>query len=412
MTGCHPWVHRHSVHRLAAWMLGVSIMVLVAGMPMVSAAPQEEAKPRLTLTQLRELLSIGAPDATIAHEIESRGIAFQPSIALLSELQSLNAGEETLATLRKLIPAEQTICDSFGACMSGGQRTFHDRDWNQARAYFAQAATINPNSGQAWNSAGKSYLALQQTQAAYSAWDKALNSGSGVALTACMENGKPVCEGGTLVLTPTTFFRYKGDERVLEVPLSAIKIIGTIRHGSPSYLAFETLINGRKYDFDFFPITATCVWSNVLVCPAAGQTEQLAMASYFEQTLRRLSPGGTGGGAIVSNAEPVTQRDTPPIRINVLHRHRPVGWGLFPAPPVTYCQGILSVSMGMVEYDCTVPDRELGRCEHGMISPVRSVEYKSGGLRIVGSGGNWDFSGNSDDLRRAHDAIAATLAPQ
>lgn len=411
MTGKHSHLHWSSFYALVAWMRAISIMALVVGIPLYSNALQGKENPPLTLTQLRELLSIGAPDATIAHEIESRGIAFQPSVALLNELQGLNAGEETLATLRKLIPAEQNICDSFGACMSGGQRTFHDRDWNQARAYFAQAATINPNSGQAWNSAGKSYLALQQTQAAYSAWDKALNSGSGVALTACMENGKPVCEGGTLVLTPTTLLRYKGDERVFEAPLSAIRVIGTIRHGSPSYLAFETMIDGRKYDFDFFPITITCVWSNVLVCPAAGQAEQLAMANYFDRTLRQLSSGRIGGGAIAPAVEPVGQRDTPPLRITVLHRHKPIGWG-FPSAPVTYCQGVLSISMGMVEYDCTVPDTALGRCEHGMISPVRSVEYKSGGLRIAGSGGNWDFSGNSDDLRRAHDAIAATLAHQ
>jgi hypothetical protein len=45
-------------------------------------------------------------------------------------------------------------------------------------------------------------------------------------------------------------------------------------------------------------------------------------------------------------------------------------------PEATYCQGILTVTLGIVEYDCTVPDRSLGRCERGMISPVRSVEYK------------------------------------
>jgi hypothetical protein len=388
-----------------------AIILLLVCVSLFPAALHGQANPPLTLDQIRSLVSIGDPDATIANEIDSRGIAFQPSEAILSELAHLNAGPQTLAALRKLIPSERTICESFGGCMGGGQHAFHDKEWNEAKAYFQQAAIISQNSGQAWNSLGKVYLALQQTQAAYSAWDKALNSEDGVALTACMENGQPICDGGTLRLTSTTLFRYKGDEKVFEVPLSAVTVIGTIRHGWPSYLTFEMLVNGTSYGFDFFPITVNCYWTNVLVCPAEGKVEQAAMGSYFEQAVRRLVPGGPDGDAIFPPVETSPQTASPPLRIHVWHRHRPVGAGFVVPDQITYCQGFLTVYQGNVEYDCTMPDRTLGRCEHSIISPVRSVEFKGGGLRIVGRGGSWDFFGNANDLTRAHDAIAATLRP-
>ena len=391
----------------------VVVMIIAAGLPLIPAAVHGQVASPLTLDQVRSLLSIGAPDATIANEIASRGVAFRPSLALLAELERDGAGDHTLAALRKLIPAERTICESFGGGMSGGQHAFHDKKWGEAKEYFEQAATISPNSGQAWNSLGEVYLALQQTQAAYSAWDKVLNSGDAVALTACMENGQPVCEGGTLRLTPTTLFRYKGDQKIFEVPLSAVQVIGTIHHGWPSYLSFEVLVSGTKYDFDFFPIAVNCVWTGTLVCPTEGKAEQTAMGSYFDQTIHRLTSGETKGTAIAPPVEKPIKADIPPVKIQVAHRHRPVGGGFLVPNQITYCQGILTVTLGVVEYDCTVPDRSLGRCEHGVISPIRSAEYKGGGdLKIVGRGGNWDFFGNGADLKRAYDAIVATSTPQ
>jgi len=394
------------------WKRHIIAIILAVGIPLLPAALHGQATPPLTLDQVQSLLKIGAPDATIANEVQSRGISFQPSLALLIELQREGAGDQTLAVLRKLIPAGRTICESFDGCMAEGQHAFHDKQWNQARAYFEYAATISPNSGQTWNSLGKVYLALQQTQEAYSAWDRALNSEDGVALTACMENGQPICDGGTLRLTSTTLFRYKGEEKVFEVPLSAVTVIGTVRHGWPSYLTFEMLVNGTNYGFDFFPLTVNCSWTNILVCPAEGKIEQAAIGSYFEQAFRRLVPGRSDGDAVFPPVGTSPQRVSSPLRIQVWHRHRPAGAGFLVPDQITYCQGFLTVYQGNVEYDCTVPDRILGRCEHSMISPVHSVEYKGGGLRVVGRGGNWDFFGNANDLTRAHDAIAATLHPQ
>jgi len=388
------------------------VILLVASVSLLASKLHGQAGPPLTIDQVRSLLGIGAPDATIAGEIESRGIAFQPSDAILNELQRLNAGNETLAALRKLIPPEHTICESFGECMGGGQHAFNEKQWDDARQYFDQAATISPNSGQAWNSLGKVYLALKQTQAAYSAWDKALNSEDGVALTACMENGQQMCDGGTLRLTATAFSRYKGDKRIFQVPLSAVTIMGTNRHSFPSYLTFETLVNGTKYNFDFFPITVHCVWNSTLLCSEEGQAEQIAMGAYFVQAFRRLIPTGTDAVAVSHPVEPSLHSASPPLRIAVSHRHLPVGAGFMVPEQVTYCRGFLIIDTGVVEYDCTVPDQVLGRCERSIISPVRSVEYKGGGLRVVGRGGNWDFFGNANDLARAHDAITETLVPK
>lgn len=403
---------RHTFQIFTAWKRLAIALIAIAGILLLPAAPHGQRRPPLTLDQVKSLLKIGSPDAMIATEIESRGVAFQPSSALLTELQRDGAGDQTLSALRKLILAERTICESFGGCMGGGQHAFHDKDWNKSRAYFEQATTISPNSGQAWNSLGKTYVALQQMQAAYSAWDKALSLDEGVALTACIESRQPICEGGTLQLTSKSLVRYKGDEKIFDAALSKVKVIGTVRHGSPSYLGFEMLVNGTKYGFDFLPVTVSCVWMNVLVCPPEGQTEQTAIASYFEQTIRRLASGDTQKPAVAYPAASLTQRDSSQMKISARHRHNPIGLVFSTQQQSTYCQGILSVYLGIVQYDCKVPDPTSGRCDHAMISPVRKVEYKHGALRLTGNGGNWDFVGNSIDLMRVHDAIAGTLASQ
>jgi hypothetical protein len=388
---------------LAAVML-VSLLTLPASLHGQADSP-------LTLDQVHNLLSIDAPDSTIAHEIQSRGIAFVPSKAQLDELERQHAGIETLAALRKFLPAESTLCETFGGCMGGGQHAYHDKNWSQALAYFQQATIISPNSSQAWDSEGHSYLALGHTKEAYAAWDKAIDLPNGIGLTSCMENHKPVCEGGTLRITSSTIVRLKGSDKVFEAPLSAVKLIGMIRHNSPSYLAFELTVNGVKYDFDFFPVVGECVWSNVLVCPTEGQQQQASIGNYLTQTIRRLTSNEAGGTTVVVPFEPSAVTEAPPLRISVRHRHKPVGWGFTTPESITYCQGLLAIHMGIVQFDCTVPDNTTQRCDHAMISPVRNVQYKDGGLRIVGQGGNWDFFGNNDDLSKAHDAIAATITP-
>ncbi len=75
-------------------------MMIVALAPGVHAQTQ----PPLTLDQVRKLVSISAPDATIAREIETRGIAFVPSPETVNRLRQQGAGPKTLRALENLIP--------------------------------------------------------------------------------------------------------------------------------------------------------------------------------------------------------------------------------------------------------------------------------------------------------------------
>ena len=73
----------------------------VASAPIVEE--QSPAHAPLTLSQLRQLLSIAAPDTTIAKELEARGTAFAVDDQTLNELMRLGAGSETVEALRSLL---------------------------------------------------------------------------------------------------------------------------------------------------------------------------------------------------------------------------------------------------------------------------------------------------------------------
>jgi hypothetical protein len=82
-------------------------------------------------------LQIGAPDPTVANEVASRGVAFQPSLALLNELESDGAGVQTLAALRKLIPLNAPSANPRESTSGGGQhalpltvRHLHEGGWD------------------------------------------------------------------------------------------------------------------------------------------------------------------------------------------------------------------------------------------------------------------------------------------
>ncbi|MBZ5685882.1 MAG: hypothetical protein LAP86_12695 [Acidobacteriia bacterium] len=63
-----------------------------------------QAQAPLTLEQVRNLINVGAPDATVAHEIQTRGLAFTPDRELLAQLERQHAGTRTLAAVRDFLP--------------------------------------------------------------------------------------------------------------------------------------------------------------------------------------------------------------------------------------------------------------------------------------------------------------------
>lgn len=67
---------------------------------------QPAASHALTLRQVADLVSLGAPDSTVHTEIQKRGLAFTPDPTLLASLRAKGAGPLTLADMKALIPKE------------------------------------------------------------------------------------------------------------------------------------------------------------------------------------------------------------------------------------------------------------------------------------------------------------------
>jgi hypothetical protein len=106
----NPW----RLFQIASWKRPIGFIVF--GISLVHANLHGQAGSPLTLDQIQSLLHLGAPDLTIAHEIEARGVAFQMSSPLLNQLEHQSAGKETLAALRKLIsPAADEVASMHDA---------------------------------------------------------------------------------------------------------------------------------------------------------------------------------------------------------------------------------------------------------------------------------------------------------
>jgi hypothetical protein len=63
------------------------------------ATGQQSAIPKLTLTQIEQLVSHGVPDSTMAAQIQKRGLAFTPTPATLEELRTKGTGPLTIAAI-------------------------------------------------------------------------------------------------------------------------------------------------------------------------------------------------------------------------------------------------------------------------------------------------------------------------
>ena len=89
-------------------LIPLAIAFLLASAPTTptpSNASSRWQNPRttpLTLTQVKELVAISAPDAVVAGELRDRGVAFDIDEKALADLSSLGAGPKTVEILREL----------------------------------------------------------------------------------------------------------------------------------------------------------------------------------------------------------------------------------------------------------------------------------------------------------------------
>jgi len=76
------------------------LLAIAAILSPQNAAAQQTTVPKLTLSQVEQLVSHGVPDATLSTQIQRRGLGFTPTQAMIDSLRDKGAGPQTLADLR------------------------------------------------------------------------------------------------------------------------------------------------------------------------------------------------------------------------------------------------------------------------------------------------------------------------
>jgi len=69
-----------------------------------NAAGQRPAVPKLTVSQVEQLVSSNVPDSTLSSQIQKRGLAFTPTPAIVDSLRAKGAGPLTVEAIEALFP--------------------------------------------------------------------------------------------------------------------------------------------------------------------------------------------------------------------------------------------------------------------------------------------------------------------
>ena len=145
--------YRHAIRIFIMCKRHAVDLTLLASIALLHGLMYGQTQPPLTLDQVQSLLRIGAPDPTIAYEITLRGLAFQPSAALLKELKQEGAGVQTLAAMSTFnrvrngdenprehvdgsLPKSDLTGDQWGSMASV---FFFRRDWEQFESKSREA---------------------------------------------------------------------------------------------------------------------------------------------------------------------------------------------------------------------------------------------------------------------------------
>lgn len=91
------------VRRFGAARLLILLAITIILWPQ-NAAGQPPVVPKLTLSQVEQLVSHGVPDSTLSSQIQRRGLAFTPNPALVDSLRAKGAGPQTLAAIQACFP--------------------------------------------------------------------------------------------------------------------------------------------------------------------------------------------------------------------------------------------------------------------------------------------------------------------
>lgn len=88
--------------------VGAAIVLLFIAITVVLSFPdarcQQSPIPKMTLSQVQDLIAHKVPDSTMSAQLQRRGLAFTPSPAIVESLRAKGAGPLTLSAVQALIP--------------------------------------------------------------------------------------------------------------------------------------------------------------------------------------------------------------------------------------------------------------------------------------------------------------------
>ncbi len=99
--GFHICWDRHQCLRAGRFL--VVLVVAIVLWPQ-NATGQHPTVPKLTLSQVEQLVSSKVPDSTMRAQIQKRGLSFAPTPAILGSLRAKGAGPLTIAVIEALLP--------------------------------------------------------------------------------------------------------------------------------------------------------------------------------------------------------------------------------------------------------------------------------------------------------------------
>lgn len=451
----------------------LGLLLVALSLSLITAKPVAgQVQAPLTLEQVRDLISIGAPDATVAHEIQTRGLAFTPDHQLLQQLEKQRAGAKTLAAVRDLVPMLddakkqipgilQTI---YSALDQGNPSAVHVSVSNEVennsakldaickpftyRAHYIEAITERPNRRYEvrthvlfkplderayvlWFGVSGGTFQLQDVTDPPDDWfQPQLKSAEEVVrkFVYAVNAGRTDVE--QQIVTPSLSARLGSSKTLSAIQSSQISQVSTQQLRIQYYKGFKIgneiwvhetgKLCCATYTFLLEPIQGALrivAWTS----GRGGDSYEVEDPALEYATLTRFGIAATPPALVeasnVQQSSPVPQAAQPASeagvqRFNVRHRHMP-GFIVTSqaAGQISYCTGILTVDHGAVQYYCTQPDVAKNRCDRVTISDIRKVKYQGNGLRVVARGGSWDFFfDDQSQLAAAHDAISAILS--
>lgn len=180
--------------------------------------------------------------------------------------------------------------DDYESLMRSGRDAFKSSNWQQALNDF-QRASEKIKEGVSWIWVGNTYLAMGRSAEASTAWDEVLKLKHTVPFHVCSTKGISTCQDGSLDVGPKTVTFFVAGQKIFDVPASQVTVTGTADHHNQGFVSFGLEIDGKKYNFNFFPFGAQFQGQVHVNTTRKGMAQQKAVGDYISQTIPKLASG-------------------------------------------------------------------------------------------------------------------------